>query len=645
MDERFDNIGYQTSHYQGLRWSAIILEGRIHYQPRYTAHWARGWTTVDLYTGETLFIDYNATMPSFGQIYNYESPNQHGGFAYLWVTSDVVLPDNITREPYPSGSAPETVSLTTQPGTQTWEMLDAFTGNRVCFVANVSASGTSVYGKDGSILRYNVANLGTRTAPDYYLQVWNSSAITTMYPGEESTWAWQWRPQYGGHSNYNFRWRENLNAVHDGNTGFSLNVSLSNLESTSIRAVREGEYIIIGSTGSNNENGIVKGKLVTLSLEDGKEGQRLDEVEFTPPFASTAANVSVAFTGVYPEYGVMVFEDKKNLLRWGFSLDTGQQLWESEPEPQLHYYGMSDMVYQGLLLSYGNYGGELLAYNLTTGEIEWKYIPENVGFESPYGNYPMRIGAIADGKIYIQTSEHSPTQPLWRGPNMRCINATDGTEIWTILDYGTGMAIADGLLVEFNNFDNELYCFGKGPSATTVTASPKVSVHGNGVMIEGTVMDDTSSGRRTTTDIVDFTLKGSPAISDEDMSAWMEYLFMQQPRPENATGVEVVLETLDPNGNFYEIGKTTSDMNGNYGLKFVPEVPGDYQIFATFTGSNSYGPSYASTYFSVDEAPQATPTPTPTPPAEPTGLYLVGSTTAIIIAIAAGFAILLLKKK
>jgi len=643
MDERTDNYGYQTSHYQGLRWSAIILEGRIHYQPRYTAHWARGWTTIDLYTGETLFLDYDATMPSFGQIYNYESPNQHGGFAYLWRTSDVTLPINITRDPRTGPD--ETINITTRSGTQTWEMIDAFTGNRICYVANVSASGTSVYGKDGSILRYSIANLGTRTSPNYYLQLWNTSAIDTMLAGDYSTDVWQWRPQYGGHSNYVYRWREHLDAVHDGDTGFSLNVSLPNIESTSIRAVREGEYIIVGSTGSNNEDGIEKGKLVTLSLEDGKEGQRLDEVEFTPPFASTAANVSVAFTGVYPEYGVMVFEDRKNLIRWGFSLDTGQQLWESAPEPQLHYYGMSDMVYQGLLLASGSYGGELLAYNLTTGEIEWRYIPENVGFESPYGNYPMRIGAIADGKIYIQTSEHSPTQPLWRGPNLRCINATDGTEIWTILDYGTGMAIADGLLVEFNNFDNELYCFGKGPSATTVTASPKVSVYGDGVMIEGTVTDDSPSGRRTTTDIVDFTLKGSPAISDEDMSAWMEYMFMQQARPENAKGVEVVLETLDPNGNFYEIGRTTSDINGNYGLKFTPEVPGEYQIFTTFAGSKSYGPSYASTYLSVEEAPQATPT---APPPEPSmaDLYFMPATIGIIVAIVAvGLVLVLLLRK
>ncbi len=83
----------------------------------------------------------------------------------------------------------------------------------------------------------------------------------------------------------------------------------------------------------------------------------------------------------------------------------------------------------------------------------------------------------------------------------------------------------------------------------------------------------------------------------------MEYMFHQRPKPENATGVEVILETIDPNGNFYEIGNTTSDSSGNFGLLFTPEVPGQYRIFARFEGSASYGSSSATTYMGVAEAP------------------------------------------
>jgi len=236
---------------------------------------------------------------------------------------------------------------------------------------------------------------------------------------------------------------------------------------------------------------------------------------------------------------------------------------------------------------------------------------------------------------------------------MQCINASDGALIWNFPVFGaylaggnsgTDLAIADGILLGLNGYDNQIYAFGRGPSATTVTASPKVSVLGSNVLIEGTVTDQTASGRHNTNDNIDFTLKGTPAISDEDMSAWMEYMFQQRPKPTDAKGVEVTLEAIDPNGNFIPIGSTTSDMNGNYGFAFVPEVPGTYQIFADFEGSKAYGPSDATTYLVVGEAaPTASPYPLVALP--PTEMYIVGGVAAIIIAIAIGFAITILTQR
>jgi hypothetical protein len=205
--------------------------------------------------------------------------------------------------------------------------------------------------------------------------------------------------------------------------------------------------------------------------------------------------------------------------------------------------------------------------------------------------------------------------------------------------------MADGKVLALNFFDNEIYCFGPGSSATTVSIQNDVITHGNSVMIKGTVTDQTETGRRNTNGMFDFSLKGTPAISDEDMGAWMEYMFMQQARPEDATGVEVILETLDPNGNFYELGNTTSDINGNFAYAFTPEVPGYYQILATFKGSKSYGASYASTYLTVEEAPQATPTPTPPPPSM-VETYFVPSIVGIIIAvIVVGLVLVLMLRK
>jgi len=118
---------------------------------------------------------------------------------------------------------------------------------------------------------------------------------------------------------------------------------------------------------------------------------------------------------------------------------------------------------------------------------------------------------------------------------------------------------------------------------------------------------------------------------------------MQQPKPNDATGVDVCISVLDPNGNFYEVGRTTSDTSGFYKLSFIPEVPGEYTIIATFEGSESYWPSHAETAIAVGEAkPTATPIPVVNLP--PTELYFAISTIAIIIAIAI-VGLLLLRKR
>ncbi len=611
MDARFGDYSFETYHYQGLTFDPpIIIDGQLFYNYRVNAHQQQGYLCVDMYTGETIYYE-NATTPSFGQIYNYESPNQHGGFGYLWRTSGVILPPGNTSA----------------PGTQTWEMIDAYTGNPITTIANVSARGTAVYGKDGSILYYNIA--GGR------LTVWNSSATPTLLRGEYGTDFWQWRPARDGASRQSIRTTDFIQMfVHDGSQGFSLNVSIPNLEG-GILCVREGEYVIGGTGGQNDADAVIDGTLWALSLEPGREGTLLWQISFTPPRAyATAAEAPrgrypVTGPTVVPEYNVFLFEEASTLQRWGYDLTTGNLLWgPTNPEPALNYYGMTDTVYEGKLLTCG-YGGVLIAYDITTGEELWRYVAAEVGFESPYGNYPIGIGCIADGKIYLGSGEHSPTQPIWRGPNMRCIDADTGEEVWKILFHGISMpsgnagnnyAIADGYLVGLNGYDNQIYCFGKGPSKTTVTAAPKVTTLGSSIVVEGTVTDQ-SAGTNQLEQASRFP-NGVPAVSDASQESWMEFVYMQQECPADAEGVEVVITTLDPNGNSYELGRTTSSLSGTYGCAFDPPVPGLYKIIATFEGSNAYYGSYAETYINVDEAPKAAmaiePEPAAPAPAEPT---------------------------
>jgi hypothetical protein len=166
-------------------------------------------------------------------------------------------------------------------------------------------------------------------------------------------------------------------------------------------------------------------------------------------------------------------------------------------------------------------------------------------------------------------------------------------------------------------------------------------------MVKGTVTDQSPVGRRNINDVVQVPLKDTPAISDQDMTAWMEYMFMQQAKPTNAQGVDVSLSAIDPNGNSVPIGTTTSDMNGNYAIVFNPEVPGTYQIIANFAGSKAYGPSSSTTYLTVEDAAQATSTPAPLPESI-ADTYFVPAIAGIIIAIivvGAILALLLLRKR
>jgi hypothetical protein len=301
---------------------------------------------------------------------------------------------------------------------------------------------------------------------------------------------------------------------------------------------------------------------------------------------------------------------------------------------------MPGSIYQGKLISTGYYSGIVTTYNITTGQILWNWTAPFVGLgETPYEYTPVTMGCIADGKIYLYSTEHSITQPIRRDYKIYCLNATSGKLIWAeSCCPSSAPIIADGRIVALDLTSNQIYCYGKGDSATTVSAPQTITSVGSGVMITGTVIDNTPSGRLNINGGLDFSLQGTPAISDASMDAWMEYVYHQRSIPTNATGVNVSLDTVDPNGNNVHIGDVTSDLTGAYGYVWKPEVPGTYKIIATFAGSASYGSSFAQTYMGVGEAePTAAPTTIPqtnTATAADIMTYMAIGVIAIIIAIA-----------
>ena len=61
---------------------------------------------------------------------------------------------------------------------------------------------------------------------------------------------------------------------------------------------------------------------------------------------------------------------------------------------------------------------------------------------------------------------HTYSPPLFHGAQLYCLNATTGKEIWSINCYttsnGAEAAISDGVLLEPNAYDNQVYAFGMG---------------------------------------------------------------------------------------------------------------------------------------------------------------------------------------
>jgi outer membrane protein assembly factor BamB len=642
-------------------WTApIIMNGKIYYNaPAVSDTATYGYYCRDLYTGEIIWYKngtdnglnnpfttsggYNLAQSyvglTQGQLYHYWSVNGQGILAYLIMVS---------------GS--------------TWYFLDS-NGNFMLKLINVPG-GTAVTDQDGSLLKYSY-NPTTGN-----LLCWNSSqSIPPLSP--MGTSQQQWKMRFGA----------TIDAVNDTSwtkvgpsgsvtadmiqprSGYTMNVTVAKNLPISVSFGAEGG----GPTAVlQDENrvpkmlfGFYKGAGSTISSAPDPDTMSawaisIDDhvAPYSPlPDQSATQNTNLGFgatmlwnknfTVPLPgknytwNLGGVSYADKVFMLvckqtsqLWGYSLTTGELLWGPlAPFSQEDFWSRSSNMYYGKVLACGSYSGILAAYDAKTGKLLWTYNATAPGHESAYGeNMPLSISAVADGKVYLTSSEHSPTKPLWRASYVRCVNITDGKELWKLLDFNSGLAIADGYIVTGSNYDNNIYCIGKGPSAVTVTASPKVSVNGDSVLVEGTVTDQSPGA------------KGTPAIADADMQAWMEYLYEQQAMPTNAKGVEVTLDALDPNGNFVPIGTVTSDITGTFGYAFKPEVPGTYQIIATFAGSKSYGNSYAQTYLTVDPAVEQ---PTPTEQIvqlPPFDLYIIGATVAIIIAVAI-VGLMILRKK
>jgi hypothetical protein len=353
--------------------------------------------------------------------------------------------------------------------------------------------------------------------------------------------------------------------------------------------------------------------------------------------------------------GVAVFVKLFERQWIGYDTQTGNKLWESDPpEAEFNpfgYYSFPSLIHtestaiaDGRFYT-GGYTGAVHCYNLTTGELLWRY--EDYTGRTVFPYFTLMLGPIADGKIFVGTHEHSADTPLFKGNKVRAINVTDGSEVWTMYGWAHPytFAVADGTLIYWNNYDHQVYAVAKGPTTMTVEAPNAAITSGQSLVITGTVMD-ISAGASQEEQSRRFP-NGIPVVSEASMAKWMEYVYMQKARPMDTVGVPITLSVVDSNGNYRDIGTATSDADGFFAYNWMPDIEGQYIVYASFAGSEGYWPSHAVASFVVDPA---APTPAPTmAPAESTAdMYFVPAVAGIIVAIAVVgviLAMLLLRKR
>lgn len=690
---------FEGSAYNNRYTNPIIMDGYLFYtEPvAFTGSTAGKTYCVDLRTGQTIWSSNQIPALSFGYIYNLWNPNQHGTFPPILFTANFAQAfDAYTGYPLfnvtgvPTGTAANGPNgeivryvfmnsgnasnpkwyLAQWNSSRIWATVtNPWTGlninsptlynysytNGTTLSANDAAYATTTQATCGSVAgldpnapatnRYIVYANVVNPASSLYSYDWNVSVPWLNIMGHET-----WRTLTNGTA---------IMGTGAANPDATNPVTVLGAFSGDMLLCRNGSLPSIGTSFYATSYTPYTYFAVNLNASKGAIGNILWMKTYNPP----AGNITVLLGGVDPVARVFLETQKEEMTYLGYSMDTGEKLWgPTEPQTAFDYYGNDfggNLIAQ---LAYGKFysvgmAGILYCRDSKTGNLLWTYGNGGAGnstfagFNGGYGDYPTYIGTVANGVVYTETTEHTVLNPIFKGCLARAINATDGTEIWTLSSYTgggggtTSYAVADGFSTWFNGYDNSIYSVGRGPSAITIDAPKTGIASGNSAVLSGTVTD-IAAGTMQNQQAAKFP-NGVPVSSDATMSEWMAYVYQQKPFPTDFTGVEVQLFVMDSNDNYRQIGNTQTDENGYYTLTWKPDIPGDYRVYGQFAGTNGYWPSHAVTSFTV-EPEAATPTPTQISQTSMVEQYFVPAIAGIIILVIIGFALLamlLLRKR
>ena len=474
---------YATSQYE-QKFAGVIINGVLYrtLEPGATNNYM-GWEATDLRTGKTIWYQNQSATAwlRMGQIFDYVSINQYGGLAYLWANLPTVAPN--------TGS--------------TYGMYDAMTGGWILNIVNGSAP-TWANGPNGEILGYYLNSAGTT------MSMWNSTqAILRGATGTGDTNSQTWRPSAGASINWSYGVQWTVPIV--------TKMQLANGSTVDINA----QYTQDSGT---NIFPLAITKVADIILVDNSlAGGRFDEPgyiiqeAYSPidghllwgplkqtmtPFVRTS--ISSIGDGVYT---LFIYSSQ---TVYGYSTTTGKMIWGPvslavEDNPW-GYYITSAVTGANNKMYVSDFGGNVWCLDTTNGAILWHNSTNAVsnrgvaGANTPYGVWTIaNIPVLTDGAL-VTMGGHLYSPPLYNGGSMFVWNTTNGNLLWQILEFATSnggeAAVADGYMVVTNGYDNQLYCYGMGPSKLTVSAPTVGVTTATPITITGTITDIASGAQQ-----------------------------------------------------------------------------------------------------------------------------------------------------
>ena len=457
---------FEGSAYNQRFTNPIIINGYLYYTEPvgFTAPNNGPLKCVDLRTGQLIWSSDKIPALSFGYIYNLWDPDQHGTFPPMLVTSN-------WAQVYDAFTGVNLFNVTGVPGGSATTM--GFEGEQIRYVfANAgTASNPSWYlaqWNSSKLWQYDINpyTFGGSLSPSI-VNASNGLLITAVpvavtggsgtlptgagmsvpygstfivngnVPIPASSGSF-YQQAAGNASLATYDWNFSipimntmpLQPTYNANTG-QYTTPAPGSNPVSVLAAFTGNKLLCangslpnGFTASNTGYPQLPYTLFTVNLNASRGP--IGNIMWMKTYDAPPGNLTVKFAGADPTTNVFVMSYHEQLQYYGFNLDTGERIWgPSQAQTAFDYFGAPYYDWQPTQIAYGNiyvssFSGICYCFDDKTGQLLWTYGNGEQGnttktLDSPYGAYPTFINAVGNGVIYLVTTEHTITNPIYKG--------------------------------------------------------------------------------------------------------------------------------------------------------------------------------------------------------------------------------------